>query len=287
MIRMHAFFFHTNLITAAYFSLAIVSIHFFLKWSSYTWFYLGLFLLGIGCLTRLETYLFALIPVSYVWICSSKLEFKKNIIGISLFPGLPLIWSLFGISIGESFPEYVTLVAETHRNHGEWIVPAFSFIISAFLFFIILRNAQLKALVISTGIIAYLVCMSFYRWDEATIRFYELQNLMFHHQSVWSTSWKLIFMTLVLYFVSRVIFFIQGNQKSELFSHSVQIFPYSILFFFAGWLFLYSFSPAVASHWGGSGNRILLHIYPLCVYFVCLFGRELSQEILSDRNQVA
>jgi hypothetical protein len=274
MIRFHTFYFHTNLITMGYYTLGTLSIGLYLQNKETGWFMAGMLLLGLSSLIRKEMYIMSLFPIIYLWAINSSPCFVKRFYGFCLYAGIPFLWTVYGIYVVPEQPNYIDLAVNKHEGHGSVLIPFVSFLCALSIFFIPFKAGSYRRYLLLGTVIICLSYLAFFLTDIFFIRLKELYKLFFHYQSVWTITWHLISYVFIWYllFRSKLISFYPTIQRLCINDSFLNLITVVILLYLSVWLGIFTMSEAIASHWGGSGNRLLLHIFPLAIYFVCRLG---------------
>lgn len=259
----HSFYLLSNLITSVYFCLGIIFTYNYLHERKFFWLILSIIFLAVTIQIRKEMLMFSLIPIPYVVYCSNDLSKRKIILLYTCFV-IFYSWSLLMYSKNS---QLLFFKVGSFLTHGDIRLDLLS-IFSVSLIFLIslfnpikdfIRNNFYLLLCIVCG---FLICFLFLiRTDEVLSSLSNLLSFLFiPDRGAWGIFWLCFFSIVGYYLVNRHIW---EDKMSYILA--------CILLFFIFRLILFTiFTKIWDTHWTDSGNRILLQIFPVAVYFIFL-----------------
>lgn len=283
MVLLHSFYTHTNLTTMAYYTLGILSLYEYFKKKDNMWFMLACFLLGSTGILRIEMLLFSLLPFCFVaWKkCLPKLNI--TLLGFVLYFLISYLWfswgflGLLGISeaIGDGF------------ESGGLLSVAFCFLLSLIIFFFPWQITNKRVRVAIYVILS--ISALFFIWyfnNKLITSWNALYLLTVKGAGNWGSFWWLLFWGVCIYALLRILPVLFKTSLGEITVHlkadkkGMEFLVFVPMAFLITRIVLYSMGEIpVTAHWYSGGNRILLHIYPVSVYFLGRVGFICSKEI--------
>ena len=276
----HSIYYHTNFLTMTYFTLGTLGICFYIKTNNISILILGILALSTTCLIRKEMLMFCLIPLVY-------LNYKD------LLPSLSAKIKIFATFLfGYSFGIWHTLWSSQYSlnlklfiGHGS----NFLYIASIFILVLLIFTKPFKLLgdnnILKKFLIIFVLLLSsilmYILKPESTMQtITRLFELMFTNKGRWFASWYIILIPLLIISIDLVLFKkykfleITNNEHSYLILH----FLFSVVcIFLISRVFLYVlFNSPADNTFNASGNRILLHIYPVGIILVFYLMKILS-----------
>jgi len=272
MVRFHTFYMHSNLLAMAYMSLGCLSLSLFIKTKDNLWFLLGCILLGSTGIIRKEMLLLSLIPFVVLGLKGVFPDRKTVFWGCGMFGLLSFLWfmnyCLASIDLEGLLNNGVVV---TQHGGAEIVFVCLFLSIIIFVFpWSVLKKYSVKifsALIL--GVMLFLYC---YDKSEFISTLMELHSLVLDGKGFWGDAWSIFFLSAFAFFLVCVV----GKEKRPTFE-SISFLTGVIFCYFVGRVVIYVIlvDPS-AVHWGSSGNRVLLHIYPMAAYCIGLIGYELS-----------
>ena len=281
MVILHSFYTHTSLITMAYYTLGILSLYEYLNKKDNLWFMLACFFLGCTGILRIEMLLFSLLPFCFVaWKkCLPKL--KITLLGFVLYFLISYLWFSWGFLGLLGISEAIGFGWEV----GDLLLVAFCFVLSLIIFFFPWQMTNKRVRVVIYTLLS--ISALFFIWyfnNKLMTSWNALYLLTAKGHGNWGSFWWLLFWGVCIYALLRIlpVLFkilpgeIKINLKND---EGMEFLAFVPIAFLITRLVLYSIAEAKAAHFFSSGNRILLHIYPVAVYFLGRVGFICSKEI--------
>lgn len=286
MVVVHSFkAITTNLTTMAYYTLGILSLYEYLNKKDYLWFMLACLFLGCTGILRIEMLAFSLIPFCIVGWKKCLPKLKITFFGFVLYFLVSYVWFCWGflglIGISEVIA-FGGLMAD-----GAISVVAFGFVLSPIIFFFPWRTTN-KRVRVAIYIILFLSVLFFicYFNNELMITWNALYLLTAKGVGRWGSFWWLLFFGVCIYALLRILpvlfKILPGEIKVPLRADitGMDFLAFVIIAFFITRIVLYGITEGpMDKGWYHSGNRILLHIYPVGVYFLGRLGFICTREI--------
>lgn len=273
----HSVYYHTNFLTMTYFTLGSLGICLHIKKKNLSILIASVLALSLTCLIRKEMILFSLIPLIF-------LNYKELLINYATKLKVFIVF-LFGYSYGV----WHIIWANSQINilkfnsHGSDLLYFFSIILLAILTFTkpfkLLGDHNKKKLMI-LGI--FLITLIIFLWkpDETTRTIIRLVKLMFTQKGHWVATWYLVFVALIVsnldIMCSKRYKFLYFNLNKEI-NLNMQFLCFVMTMFLFFRIILYVIFNSPADHnFNSSGNRVLLHIYPIGLALVFYLTKILS-----------
>ena len=266
LIIFHSFYSLSNLTNMAYYSAGILCLNLFRKKQEPFWFLIACFFLGITGIIRKEMLLFSLIPYLFLFRGLKKPDVRMLLAGFAVYVVLSYSWFFWGIFYLKDWAEMLGDALKTTSHGGVGIV-GFCFITSIIAFFmpqkiINIRGISLLYFALSVTII---IAFIFYFYGNALIQSARnLVTLMF--KGAWGTFW----FSFVSFsgIIATVGLFFKLVKKQYNFSFD-WFLPCIIVVFFIFRILLYTvFTSPIDDGWNSSGNRILMHVMLICVFWM-------------------
>jgi hypothetical protein len=273
----HSFYFHTNMITACYYTVAIIAILHYRQSGIRDWLVLAALMLGAASHVRIEMIYFAFFPILLLFSKFYPRE-KDMAVFFMIFLTITFGWHFYrlywvGLSLG-------------YHNFGKLELMSFflylavggvcSFCRGYLSLFRFTERISVIALLALLGFVAFS-----YR-DNFMESFSVLLQIIFENKSQagwgWGSFWIFLFVCLAISFL---------YQQDQILKN----LSFLILMYWLLRIILYSTPLLAGSSQWYSGSRILLHIFPAAVIFsLTLFGQLLSkycclhEQLLSHRK---
>lgn len=290
LVVFHSFYLLTNLTTMAYYTFGILSLYEYLKKKESFWFILACFFLGCTGLVRKEMLLFSLLPFLFVSWKNYFPRLSVSFFGFALYSLFAYLWFSWGILGVLGISEVIETDFKTATTGlGGALIVAFCFILSLIIFFfpwhIIKKRIRI---IVYLFLFISLVAFSYYFENNLTVSVKEFCLLAFR-KGCWGSFWYLLFLGIFIYVFLRIVPVSFRNLLADIRvdsrdDNSMDLLTFIILAFLISRVILYAIINPFASHYNASGNRILLHIYPVAVYFLGRVGFICSKEITKWKN---
>jgi len=283
MLLLHSFYIHTSLTAMAYYTLGILSLYEYLNKKDYLWFMLACLFLGCTGILRIEMLLFSLLPFCYVGWKKCLPKFKITLLGFVLYFLVSYLWfcwgflGLFGIS------EAIALVG-WGEDSFLWFV-ALGCVLSPFIFFFPwqMTNKRVRVAIYTLLFISALFFICYFN-NKLMNSWNVFYLLTAKGAGNWGSFWRLLFWGVCIYAFLRILPVllkiplgeIKINLKADI--KGMDFLAYVLIAFLITRIVMCSISEGPPD-WYHSGNRILLHIYPVCVYFLGRIGFICTREI--------
>lgn len=308
VLMFHSFYSHNYLITMAYYTFGVISIFQYIKYRDTFWFVSGCLFLGCTGILRKEMLLISIFPFIYLkW--KSKLP-KSGIllVGFGLYFIFSYLWPLCGLwelqesakYFGESF---------SRGDRGGMMVWILCLTLSIITFFLPCKIKRDKRSYIIIGC-SFVLAFGFlyYLFGQSLISAAsKLYLLMFKGVGRWGSFWYIMILGFLTAFLLKGFSMILTKHHTEQIAdfwidkkqmEGLEFLIYVIFSFFLVRLVLYTvFTAPKADTFLNSGNRILLCIYPVSVYFlgklsVMLYNGSVSiqsadKKLFSENNESA
>lgn len=276
MYLMHSFYYHSNLTVAAYFSAAFFLLILHIKQKNLSFFLFACAFLAATVLIRKEMFVFSLLPIFFCLYFSDQYNLRIRLIGLAVFLLIGYPWSVWGSL--QVFTAGCGAMEKYNEGHGSIILPLFALFLAipAFLTPIPKLFRKYSHFVILGSLLFLVIIVLCFKRPELTKAAKELSSLIFTNNGKWNIFWYCVAASIVLYYC---IMFLNAKANS---SNCLGInqftailnFTFSVIIcFFLFRVLLYTvFNSPKSKSFLNSGNRVLLHFYPVAVYFCCLTG---------------
>lgn len=109
----------------------------------------------------------------------------------------------------------------------------------------------------------------------------DLNTLIFKNEGAWSSFWVLVTLGLLVYFFLRLFSSSINNDKS------MEFLAYVIVVFLIARTLLFAiFEDIMSCGFNYSGNRTLLHLYPVALYFLGRIGFHCMRKWDNERIKI-
>lgn len=262
MYVIHSFYLNGNLLTGIFFSLSTFMFYLAIINKNQIFILLGFIFSSQLFLLRIEMAFFSIIPI-FLFVILFEEPIERKWILFILFLIIGYQWYTFMFLFNEYKLSYLFNYNNSLNSAGNYYLYTQCLVLSILCYILInlkitqniIKKYQ-NSIFFSLVIIVSIILVIFFS-KEFTESLKNLLKLMFYNDfGGWGIHWYLILIAIP---ISLIFIF---NDKS------VRFLLYSILIFFWFRLILYTIAPSIADDncWG-SGNRMLLHIFPVSVFF--------------------
>lgn len=286
LVRVHLLYIHSNWATACFFTLGTLLILKFSEEREFLWFWIGVVLLGFCAIIRKEMLVFSLIPL-FCFFTRNKVSMRLRLSGLVLFIIISTSWYLWTAIELAGFTGYAG-IDNVFSSHGDaltgFVAVPLGFIVFAIPWYRLTLERILPLTVCAVTLVLYLVNAEFAGVCD------NLSQLMFERRGFWLHLWDFIvaglvgyaFLSILKYLLDRVHGVSNISASSEELTYLFQ----TILLFFVARIVLYFIAEGPQDTvWLHSGNRILLHILPLCTYFMARM-LDVNSHLVSIKDKV-
>lgn len=278
IVSMHFFYLHSNLTTAAYFTLGAVLMAYGASIYNRRYVFLGICLLAICPLLRKEMLIISLIPVFVTFLFSREWPWKDQLTSLLLYAFIALPFHVWGVKL--SGIETLQIKVSGHSDSLMTLV-AIVIIVAVFLFpYRVLKNHIHFYGALAIGISA-LFCTYALIPDRFMQSGIDLAKIILQGIGGWgSFTWPIIFLGCFIFFIARPSFLCRlrkdfvspcVSKQTKQLAFQLEILFFIIFFFFISRIILYTIFTSPAPF--GSGTRVLLHIYPVAIFFMAILGQ--------------
>jgi len=258
--RYHSMYVNQNLFACFYYSLCVLFILSFEKSGKLYWLQLGGFCLGLTTLIRSEISIFCLIPTALL-LSTKLLKCREYVTFTACFLAILVPWQIFKTML--AIKANAGFNPESHNNLISLIIQWMSFSLMFFAvicFYVpLLRKMLLHApAIFMTVMLAVLVIFLFIKSPDTIKSLSGLGKVLFFKKFQymhWGGFWYALVVILIL--TTR---FLRFKCIASLF--------YSIISYVLIRIIIYALATEAMP--SSSGSRILLHVLPVCCYFMIL-----------------
>jgi|GEM_PF-4725002 len=266
IIQFHTFYYLSNLTSMTYFTVGLFSLYRYLRREERYLLLYACFFLGLTGIIRKEMLVFSLIPVWYVlFVCKGNIGFLYKIYAFIAYSFCSYTWYFWGMSLANTgFVELLNSGIKT-SSHGGILVSCMSFVLAGIVFLLPWQKIKCKRGFVYILYVLVIALTIVFKLDDFSTAFSNLVLLMFTENGMWGFVWYLLLMASIFWGILRVLDLSCDDQ-----THSRMSFlPFVLGTFLIVRVVLYVYfdGPQDVS-WNDSGNRILLHILPVAVYFI-------------------
>lgn len=288
----HSFYKHTNFTAMAYYLFGIMAVYEYIKKRKNFWFILACFFLGCTGIIRSEMLVFSVIPFCFLAWKRYFPKLKVTLGGLGIYSLVIYPWFCWGFYL--LIGNYEVLESISYIKYVGALT-AFSFF-SMLALTLISRRSSNRKIPILLQIVFFLgiLCGIYYLKDNLIFSIEGLIYTMFRGKDMfWGPFWYLAVFGLILYVVFRILPAIlkicnigdsgnTGEFKDKLF---LDFIFFVISAFILARIVVYSMPAArVFPYRTHSSNRMLLHIYPVIVYFLGRLGYIYTRRIFNEKN---
>lgn len=281
MVVLHSFYTLTNLTTMAYYTLGILSLYEYLNKKDSLWFMLACLFLGCTGILRIEMLVFSLLPFCFVGWKKRLPKLKITLLGFVLYFLISYLWFGWGL-LGISD----TISSGGWGTDSPLLAVAFGFVLSPIIFFFPWQATNKKTRV-TIYILLFISALFFicYFYNKLMTSWNALYLLTVKGAGNWGSFWQLLFLGVCIYALLRILPVLFKISPREIKVHLIadirmDFLAFVPMTFFITRIVLCSISESPADeYWFHSGNRMLLHIYPVSVYFLGRIGFICTREI--------
>lgn len=282
LIFTHVFTPLSNIITMGYYSMGVLCLCHYIKRKGTSFFILSCFLLGATPIIRKEMLFFALMPIVILGLYGLMPCLKIRLGGLLVYVLLAFSWYLWGISKVWSM-KMVSTGFKTNSHGGYLIV--LSLLPISIAFFLFPKNLwKSKIMKVTVTLLAAvsLLFLIFYHTEPMVRSLTRLFGLMLYKKGRWGVFWPIAIPAILAYMSS--LFFIKKRSvyqtiKTEFyFGCDINFLAIVSISFIVARIVLYAIFASIKddSFWS-SGNRILMHVYPIIVYFLGRCGYAMEE----------
>lgn len=265
LIVFHSFYLLSNLTTMAYYSVGVLCLCRFQTGQEERWFTLACMFLGITGILRKEMVAFSLLPLIFIFF-RQRFRVRTVVRGFCVFLLFAYFWFLAGVFRMNGMAEMMTAGFETKGHAGLWVQTLFLLATAAVFFAPWGRIREMDTLkrrvaVSGVGLLLVLICCG----ESFVQTGHNLYLLMFQGEGQWGFFWYVMAVA-AAFFVAGKVF--MGRDVWGVHHVNIDLLFFTIFGFLILRLALYAFFETPKdSGWNDSGNRILLHIFPVCLWF--------------------
>ena len=274
-VLLHSFWLLSNLMTAAYFTAGVLCLEKYISRRQNFRFFFACAFLAASCLIRKEMLIFSVLPFGFLL----KKEYQPPLAaGFILYAAIAYTWFFWGILLQLDISSlFASGFITTSHGGNAWIF--ICFVLAAAVFFCgkyVIGYAGFYKTTALTLAACLLALFALYK-DDFISTTYHLYLLMFKSRGFWDGTWYIFAATLIFAFVRNAVFNSRFSEKQE-------FLLYAILSFFFFRIVLYTlFTSPQDLTWGHSGNRLILHVFPLAAYWMAgVLGQFQSTEPLFE-----
>ncbi len=277
---LHSFYYHSNLTVAAYFSAGVFLSLLYLRREEPIYFFFSSGLLASTVLIRKEMLIFSLIPIFLTLYFFKPYRAKIRFSALALFLVIGYPWFLWGIF---KLLEWGSFSFKNFSSgHGSFYLPILTLActFAAFLLPVpkFFRKNSIKLSLVSSAL--FFLILYFLNGSRLIGSLRDLLSLALAGKGRWQLFWYCFTFATAIYIL---IIYLKSKPKASLLEHEykplcgLKFVLSVIIVFFALRIVLYSiFTAPKANAYLASGNRILLHIFPIAVYFCGCVGYSFS-----------
>ena len=281
----------SNIPAMCYYSMGILCLHYYIKKKGAVFFILACFLLGATSLIRKEMLLFAMIPYIVMLWQGIKIKGKHRLCGMLIYILVAFTWFIWGI--------YQVSGKEIIQNgfkagaHGGYLITILLIPTTLIVFAVpgsFFKGRVIRLLATIIAMLAFLALV-FHKSDQFIVSVKHLFMLMSTDNGRWGFAWAIIafglisYLFLSLHFMLRLqslpsTLIIGINHNSSLTFLWLTIISFILLRILLFTMFTFPHD----TYFNSSGNRILMHIYPVILYFLGEFGYLLDNACYDENS---
>ncbi len=282
LIFTHVFTPLSNLLTMGYYSMGILCLCHYMKSKKASFYILSCFLLGATPIIRKEMLFFALIPIVIFGLygCVPRLKIRLGGLFVYVLPAFS--WYLWGIS--EIWTIKIVEAGFKTKSHGGYLIVLLLLPVSIALFLLSRKvwKSKIMRMAITLFVAIGLFFLIFYRTESMANSVTRLFELMVHKKGRWGVFWPIAIPVIMAYMLSLFVIkrrpTYQALENESYFGSDINFLAIISISFIVARIVLYAIftSPADSGFWA-SGNRILMHVYPIIVYFLGRCGYAMDE----------
>ena len=281
LVVFHSFYLLTNLTTMAYYTLGVLSLYRYFKSDNDAfWFIIACFFFGCTGILRKEMLIFSVLPFAYAGWKNCIPKLRIALLGLTIILScsyLWFFWRIFGLS---SISEVIKNGLKT-TGHGGLLIVLLCCIVSVIIFIYPLHTLRKMSKTLLISLVVSVIVFAIYWSDRLMGSISDLNTLIFKNEGAWSSFWVLVTLGLLVYFFLRLFSSSINNDKS------MEFLAYVIVVFLIARTLLFAiFEDIMSCGFNYSGNRTLLHLYPVALYFLGRIGFRCMRKWDNERIKI-
>jgi hypothetical protein len=268
----HTFYLHYNLLTMTYFNLGLFWLIIYIHDRKQRSLIIATILIAATNILRVEMMLFSLIPFLYLsWTGSLKVGIGKYY-SFFIYLFISYSWTLWRVF---KYPLDETIFPITSERGGLFIVATTVFLF-CLVYFSPLNNFKKKLAInflLGGEIVLFIGWYLFIPGIRSAAS--RLTSLLIRNIGGWGYTWHLLIVVVTIFSIFRFTNSVTKNKYISVFETKVLDYMiFTIVTFFVAWILMFSLFPYAINtdqNFWDAGNRIVLYIYPLCLFFIGYF----------------